>query len=162
MKISMELYTLAERFGDFRAVEIAKEAGFDVSPLSVTINGQSYREFDEISAEEFVDIILQGHLPISSQPAENRKVPAGRKINTPTSIRPSRNFATASKNKFFFINFKIINVIYSIVSVNIAREKSFATKRPDFQAPPYAPLYPRYSCMSYAEDNIQPNHFDVA
>ena len=47
----------------------AKEAGFDVSPLSVTINGQSYREFDEISAEEFVDIIHQGHLPISSQPA---------------------------------------------------------------------------------------------
>ena len=47
----------------------AKEAGFDVSPLSVTINGRSYREFDEISAEEFVDIIHQGHLPVSSQPA---------------------------------------------------------------------------------------------
>ena len=47
----------------------AKEAGFDVSPLSVTINGKTYREFDEISAEEFVDIINQGHLPVSSQPA---------------------------------------------------------------------------------------------
>ena len=47
----------------------AKEAGFDVSPLSVTINGQSYREFDEISAEKFVEIIRQGHLPVSSQPA---------------------------------------------------------------------------------------------
>ena len=47
----------------------AKDAGFDVSPLSVTINGQTYREFDEISAEEFVDIIHQGHLPVSSQPA---------------------------------------------------------------------------------------------
>ena len=47
----------------------AREAGFDVSPLSVTINGQSYREFDEISAEEFVGIIQQGHLPVSSQPA---------------------------------------------------------------------------------------------
>ena len=47
----------------------AKEAGFDVSPLSVTINGQTYREFDEISAEAFVDIIHQGHLPVSSQPA---------------------------------------------------------------------------------------------
>ena len=47
----------------------AREAGFDVSPLSVTINSQSYREFDEISAEEFVDIIRQGHLPVSSQPA---------------------------------------------------------------------------------------------
>jgi len=47
----------------------AREAGFDVSPLSVTINGQTYREFDEISAEEFVGIIQQGHLPVSSQPA---------------------------------------------------------------------------------------------
>ena len=47
----------------------AREAGFAVSPLSVTIAGKSYREFDEISAEEFVDIIRQGHMPTSSQPA---------------------------------------------------------------------------------------------
>lgn len=47
----------------------AKEAGFDVSPLSVTIGGKSYREFDEISSEEFVALIQQGHMPTSSQPA---------------------------------------------------------------------------------------------
>ena len=47
----------------------AKEAGFTVAPLSVTISGKSYREFDEISAEEFVKIIRQGHMPTSSQPA---------------------------------------------------------------------------------------------
>ena len=47
----------------------AVEAGFFVSPLSVTINGRSYREFDEITPEEFVEIIHQGHLPTSSQPA---------------------------------------------------------------------------------------------
>ena len=47
----------------------AREAGFAVSPLSVTIAGRSYREFDDISAEEFVDIIRQGHMPTSSQPA---------------------------------------------------------------------------------------------
>ena len=47
----------------------ARDAGFDVSPLSVTIAGQSYREFDEISAETFVGIIRQGHIPTSSQPA---------------------------------------------------------------------------------------------
>ena len=47
----------------------AKEAGFSVAPLSVTIAGKSYREFDEISSEEFVDIIRQGHMPTSSQPA---------------------------------------------------------------------------------------------
>ena len=47
----------------------AEAAGFSVSPLSVTIAGKSYREFDEISAEEFVAIIRQGHMPTSSQPA---------------------------------------------------------------------------------------------
>lgn len=47
----------------------AREAGFDVSPLSVTIDGKTYREFDEISAEAFVDIINQGHMPTSSQPS---------------------------------------------------------------------------------------------
>ena len=47
----------------------AREAGFAVSPLSVTIGGKSYREFDEISAEEFVALIRQGHMPTSSQPA---------------------------------------------------------------------------------------------
>lgn len=47
----------------------ARDAGFDVAPLSVTINNQSYREFDEISSEEFVSMIRQGHMPTSSQPA---------------------------------------------------------------------------------------------
>ena len=47
----------------------AEAAGFAVSPLSVTIAGKSYREFDEISSGEFVDIIRQGHMPTSSQPA---------------------------------------------------------------------------------------------
>ena len=47
----------------------AQEAGFDVSPLVVNIADRSYREFDEISSEEFVDIIRQGHMPRSSQPA---------------------------------------------------------------------------------------------
>ena len=47
----------------------AREAGFAVSPLSVTIAGNTYREFEEISARQFVDIINQGHMPTSSQPA---------------------------------------------------------------------------------------------
>ena len=47
----------------------AKEAGFDVSPLAVTIAGQSYRELDEMTPEEFVSIIDSGHMPVSSQPA---------------------------------------------------------------------------------------------
>ena len=47
----------------------AREAGFAVAPLSVTINDQTYLEFDEISSQDFVNIIYQGHMPTSSQPA---------------------------------------------------------------------------------------------
>lgn len=47
----------------------AKEAGFEVSPLSVTIAGNSYKEFDEISSEKFVSIIREGNIPVSSQPS---------------------------------------------------------------------------------------------
>ncbi len=47
----------------------AVEAGFMVAPLSVTIAGKTYLEFDEISSKDFVGIIKQGHLPVSSQPS---------------------------------------------------------------------------------------------
>lgn len=47
----------------------AKEAGFSVSPLSVTIAGKTYREFDEMDSKTFVDLVRQGNMPSSSQPA---------------------------------------------------------------------------------------------
>ena len=47
----------------------AQEAGFDVTPLFVTIAGKSYLEFDEISPQDFVKIIYEGNMPVSSQPA---------------------------------------------------------------------------------------------
>ena len=47
----------------------ALEAGFEVAPLSVTIGGKSYREFDEIDADRFVALIREGNMPTSSQPA---------------------------------------------------------------------------------------------
>lgn len=47
----------------------AREAGFFVSPLSVSIAGESYRELDEMTWERFVGRIRQGNMPTSSQPA---------------------------------------------------------------------------------------------
>ena len=47
----------------------AREAGFAVSPLAVTIAGESYRELDEMTPARFVEIINQGNMPASSQPA---------------------------------------------------------------------------------------------
>ena len=47
----------------------ARETGFAVSPLAVTINDKSYKELDEITSEKFVAIINEGHMPRSSQPS---------------------------------------------------------------------------------------------
>lgn len=49
-------------------VEEGKKLNIDVVPLSVTINGETYREYEEINADIFNEIISQGHVPISSQP----------------------------------------------------------------------------------------------
>lgn len=40
-----------------------------MSPLAVTIAGESYRELDEMDAERFVALINKGNMPRSSQPA---------------------------------------------------------------------------------------------
>ena len=47
----------------------AQAAGFSVSPVAVTINNKSYKELDEITAEEFVKMINEGYMPQSSQPS---------------------------------------------------------------------------------------------
>ena len=62
------IHIVADSSTMYSSAEAAK-AGFSISPLAVTINGQTYRELDEISAEQFVSIIRQGHMPASSQPA---------------------------------------------------------------------------------------------
>lgn len=41
----------------------------DIAPLSVTINGKTYREFEDIETKEFIDIINEGNVPKSSQPS---------------------------------------------------------------------------------------------
>ncbi|MGX8679966.1 MAG: DegV family protein [bacterium] len=46
-----------------------EELGISVLPLSVTINHKTYIEFEEIGTEAFIDIIKEGHIPTSSQPA---------------------------------------------------------------------------------------------
>lgn len=51
------------------SVKEAQEQSFDLAPLSVTINNKTYKEYEEIRTPEFVEIIRQGHLPVSSQPS---------------------------------------------------------------------------------------------
>lgn len=56
---SSTLYSIAE----------AKRNNIDITPLSVTINNVTYKEYEEINTEEFIDIINQGYVPVSSQPS---------------------------------------------------------------------------------------------
>ena len=46
-----------------------KEKGISIAPLAVNINGQTYKEFEDINTYEFIEIINKGHIPSSSQPS---------------------------------------------------------------------------------------------
>lgn len=49
--------------------EDGRQLGFKVVPLTVTIAGKTYKEREEIETAEFIEIINQGNIPSSSQPA---------------------------------------------------------------------------------------------
>ena len=75
MKISMEIYTLAERFGDFRAIEIAKEAGFDAIDYSYyyakeceDVLGDGYKEYAKSLRAHMDEVCIecnQAHAPFT-------------------------------------------------------------------------------------------------
>lgn len=75
MKISVELYTLAEKFGDFKAVEMAKEAGFEAIDYSYyyakecdEVLGDGYKEY-ALNLRKHLDEVgiscNQAHAPFS-------------------------------------------------------------------------------------------------
>lgn len=47
----------------------ANTLGFDVLHLHVMINNQSYKEYHDISSEDFMKLVKEGYIPSSSQPA---------------------------------------------------------------------------------------------
>ena len=75
MKLSVELYTLAQRFGDFKAIEIAKEAGFDAIDYSYyydknceEVLGDGYKEYAKKIRKHLDDVGIicnQAHEPFS-------------------------------------------------------------------------------------------------
>lgn len=46
-----------------------KDDGLTIIPVSVAINGHTYRDYSDISTAEFLEQIHQGGVPLSSQPA---------------------------------------------------------------------------------------------
>ena len=51
------------------SVEEGRKNNIDIAPLTVTIDGNTYKENEEINSEEFIEMIKKGHMPVSSQPA---------------------------------------------------------------------------------------------
>ncbi|MGL4343786.1 MAG: DegV family protein [Cellulosilyticaceae bacterium] len=49
--------------------QTALAKGIDIASLSVIINEQTYKEYEEINTEAFVQLINEGHIPTSSQPS---------------------------------------------------------------------------------------------
>ena len=51
------------------SIEEGKALPCDITPLCVTINGKTYREYEDIDAEAFLNLIKAGYIPSSSQPS---------------------------------------------------------------------------------------------
>lgn len=49
--------------------EEGRQLGFTVMPACAIIDGKTYRDFEDISSEEFLDFINAGIMPTTSQPA---------------------------------------------------------------------------------------------
>ncbi len=45
-----------------------REIGVEINPLAVTIKGETYLEYEEISSQDFCNLVLDGNVPTSSQP----------------------------------------------------------------------------------------------
>ncbi len=51
------------------SLQDGKELGIEVIPACVLVDGVAYRDYEDISSEEFLELIEQGKVPTSSQPA---------------------------------------------------------------------------------------------
>lgn len=51
------------------SIEQGKAIDLVVNPLSVSVAGKNYREFEEIDSETFLKLVMEGNTPTSSQPS---------------------------------------------------------------------------------------------
>ncbi|WP_050637302.1 DegV family protein [Candidatus Stoquefichus sp. SB1] len=55
--------------GSLYSPEEGRKIGIDVLPLNVMVDHKNYQEYVDIQSSEFIEIVKQGHVPTSSQPA---------------------------------------------------------------------------------------------
>ncbi|MEG1500941.1 MAG: DegV family protein [Clostridiales bacterium] len=101
------------------SIEEARKNNLDIAPLAVTIDGKTYKELEDIQTEQFIDIIDQGHLPVSSQPAIGevieifKKYPHDEIINIAMADGLSGTYNSACMAKGMVENGDAITVINS-------------------------------------------------
>ncbi len=55
--------------GAMYSPEEGKKLGFDVLPLNVTVKGKTYKEYVDIFSADFLALVKEGNVPMSSQPS---------------------------------------------------------------------------------------------
>ena len=101
------------------SIESAKKNNIDITPLSVTINNVTYKEYEEIHTEEFIEKINEGHIPVSSQPSIGEVIdlynryPDDEIINISMADGLSGTYSTASMAKGMVDHSDSIEVINS-------------------------------------------------
>lgn len=93
--------------------------GIEIAPLIVTIKNNTYKEYEDINTEEFIDIINEGYIPSSSQPSIGEvleiynKYPEDEIINISMADGLSGTYNSACMAKNMDENPDRINVINS-------------------------------------------------
>ena len=96
-----------------------EEKGIIIAPLAVTINGKTYKEYEDIKTKEFIDIINEGYIPASSQPSIGEvldiydKYPNDEIINISMADGLSGTYNSACVAKGMAVNPERIEVINS-------------------------------------------------
>lgn len=154
MKLSVELYTLAQRFGDFKAVEIAKKAGFDAIDYSYyydkecdDVLGDGYKEYAQKLREHLDEVGIlcnQAHAPFTFKYGMEKNISEQKYLwmvhaLESASILGARNIVVHSITVPEGVNFEEYNIEYykSFIpycekfGIHIAVENLFArdTKR---------------------------------
>lgn len=91
----------------------------DIAPLQVTINNETYTEFEDVDSKKLIDLINEGHIPKSSQPSIGKvlelykKYPDSEIINISMADGLSGTFQSACTAKTLEENSERIEVINS-------------------------------------------------
>lgn len=127
MKLSVELYTLAQRFGDFKAVEIVKKAGFDAIDYSYyydkecdDVLGDGYKEYAKKLREHLDEVGIfcnQAHAPFTFKYGMEKNISEQKYLwmvhaLESASILGATNIAVHAVNVPEGVNFEEYNVQY--------------------------------------------------